>query len=84
MNAENQFLTIAQAAERLGVAPGKILGWIASGELAGIDTSATRNQRPRWRIDPNEFDRFLVARRSVPPPKPTRNRRTMANVTKYM
>lgn len=78
------FLTIAQAAERLGVTPGKVLGWIGSGELAAIDVSAARNQRPRWRIDPTEFERFLNARRSAAAPKPARNRKPPKSVTKYI
>jgi excisionase family DNA binding protein len=62
-------LTVAQIAERLGIAPGKILTWISTGELAAIDTSASRNQRPRWRIDPADLEIFLASRRSAPPVK---------------
>lgn len=80
-----QFLTVAQVADRLGVAPGKVLGWVGSGELSAIDTSAARNQRPRWRIDPAEFERFLAGRRSTPPAKPARqNRRKLANVIEFI
>ena len=78
------FLTVTQAAERLGVAPGKILHWIGAGELSAIDTSAARNQRPRWRIDPVDFQQFLAARRTVPPAKPVRNRRKMTDVTEFI
>lgn len=78
------FLSVQDFAKRLGVAPGKVLGWIASGELPAIDTSAARNQRPRWRIDPTDGEQFLAARRSAPAAKPVRNRRKLANVTQYI
>lgn len=85
MSVQNPLLTIAQAAEKMVIAPGKILGWIASGELAAIDISASRNQRPRWRIDPESLDQFLLSRRSTPPAKPAKaKRRKAAKVTQYI
>lgn len=85
MSVQNPFLTIAQAAERMVVAPGKILGWIASGELAAVDISAARNQRPRWRIDPSEWDRFVTSRMSTPRiAKPTKANRPKQKVTQYI
>lgn len=82
--SHHPFLTPAQAAELLGIATGKVLGWIQSGELSAVDVSAARGQRPRWRIDPAEWDRFINARRSSPPPKLSKPRKLRGTVTKFI
>lgn len=72
-----KFQTVRDVAQRLGVGDGKVLQWIASGDLKAHDLSQARKERPRWGIDPAEVERFLEARSSlsrVQPSKPKRRR----------
>jgi len=60
----SRFFTVVEIAERLGVNSDKVLGWIRSGELTGINTSADKAGRPRWRIPESSFGEFLIDRQS--------------------
>lgn len=83
--ADRQFLTPPILARRLGVDPGKILGWIRSGELAAVNLAAKANGRPRFAITQQALDAFLQ-RRSVLPiqPRPIRGRvRRNPNIVEY-
>ena len=68
-------LSAAALARRLGVAPGKVLVWIRSGELRAVDLAERRGGRPRWKIMPAALDEFLSARASQPPTPRRRRRR---------
>ena len=59
------FLTVPQLAESLGCDQQKIIEWIARGELIAVNIASNpRGARPRWRILPSEWERFLAARQS--------------------
>jgi excisionase family DNA binding protein len=65
------FLTVSAVACALGVRRGKILNWIARGELVGVNIADRATGRPRWRIPQAALDSFL-AMRSCRPPDPVR------------
>jgi hypothetical protein len=71
-------LSVPQISRRLGVGPDKVRSWIAHGELIGVNVSSNIRRRPRWRIAPEELDRFLRARQSAPVPIIRRQRREKA------
>ncbi len=61
-------------AERYGVKPDAVRGWIASGELAAINVSRTRGKLPRWRISPEALADFEAGRCTIKPRKTTRKK----------
>lgn len=80
------WLSPYQLARERGVRVGKVRAWIASGELLAIDHSATRNGRPRWRINRQaleEFDRARSNRVNVKPKQPPRGKRRAVDVVEY-
>lgn len=78
----NQTLTPPQLAEQLGVDVSVVRRWIISGELPASDLSASRRGRPRYRILPDDADRFLKSRQVSPVAKTSR-RRSMRGVKKF-
>lgn len=73
--SERAYLTPPQIASELGVQVGKILGWIARGELRAVNLAERANgKRPRWKISRQALDDFLAARTPTPPQ--TNKRRT--------
>jgi excisionase family DNA binding protein len=78
------FYTPAQVAELLAVDQGKILAWLHSGELHGINIAKRAGGRPRWRISSEQLQAFLQSRSTSPPPKPAKRRRQQSGqVTAY-
>lgn len=67
--------TTAEVAEFLKVSPDKILAWINSGELEGIDVSSRGSRKRRFRVTNDALQAFLRLRATRPAPKPTRRRR---------
>ncbi len=63
-----QYLTVAQAAERLGCCVETILSNIRGGALRAADISPRPGGRPTWRIDPTDLDLFLATRTTTSPP----------------
>lgn len=79
------FLTVAQVAELLAVDPSKVLHWLNSGQLVGIDVAENRGRRKRWRISREALDEFLSARQSVTAaPKPKRNCRPQRDIKEFV
>jgi hypothetical protein len=70
-----RYLSPADIAERFGVDVHKVLAWLRSGELRGIDVSARRGAKPRWRINPADLAAFEAARACTKTPEPARRRR---------
>jgi len=61
------FLTPPQIAARLKVRPGKVLLWIASGELLAINVAENAaGKRPRWRVSEEALQTFLTSRSCRP------------------
>lgn len=81
--SSDTYVTPPQYARSRGVKPAKVLAWIASGELVGVNMADSPSGRPRWRISPEAIENFERRRSSQPTPKPTRKRRLPA-VPKYV
>lgn len=66
-----EFMTVRELSEALGCDPGKVLCWIASGELAALNIAERATGRPRWRIPREAWERFQAARsnRKSDPPR---------------
>ena len=78
------FLTVPQLAESLGCDQQKIIEWIARGELIAVNIASNpRGARPRWRILPSEWERFLAARQSQPPAPPARRKKRDSAVIEF-
>lgn len=77
--------TVQEVADALQVDCGKVLRWLASGELRGVDVSQRRGGRPRWRIRQSDLAMFLDARASAAAPMRRRNRRNyLPDVPQYV
>jgi excisionase family DNA binding protein len=73
-------LTVAEIADRFGVDPHTVLGWIRSGELRAINVGRKPGARkPRWRITAEALTTFELCRTANPAPPPTRRRRQPAD-----
>lgn len=72
--------TPPKLARFVGVAAEKINKLITTGQLKAHNLAVNPRGRPRWRISPEEVERFLEARsnKAPPPPKPRRRRRAEA------
>ena len=77
-----KLLTPPEAGARLRVKPARIISWIRSGRLRGINLAEPGSQRPRFRVDPIDLQVFLNSRAVTPPAKPGRRRRN-PHVTSY-
>ncbi len=56
------FLSPPQVAERLGISPDKVIGWLLAGELKGSNLATLANGRPRYRIFEGDLADFLEKR----------------------
>ena len=77
---KRKFLTPPMVAKILGVAPEQVLGYIARGELRAINTSL--GDLPRWKIDPDDFDKCCEARSNSPKTAKPSRRRTLPTAGK--
>ena len=71
---EQPTISPAEFAGRYHIGLSKVLAWLASGELGGIDVSLGRRKKPRWRIRQIDIERFEARRANAAaaPPKPRR------------
>jgi len=83
MKQADNLLKVSQLAESWGVAGDKIRGWLASGELAGINLAAKPSGRPRWRIRASDAERFLQRRQTIPAVSQPRKRQPTNRITEY-
>jgi hypothetical protein len=67
-------LTVADVAKRYRVGTNKVRAWIATGELAAVNTAAPGSQS-RWVVLPEALALFERRRAGKAPPKPPRRRR---------
>jgi hypothetical protein len=59
-------LTPPDIAKQLGVATGKVLGWIRTGELKALNLANRGCRRPRYSVSPEALEEFERARAVVP------------------
>lgn len=77
--------TVRAVAETHGIRRGKVLAWIARGELAAINVADRADGKPRWRIPEAALETFLAGRAARPatPVRRVRRRRTESAVKQY-
>lgn len=77
-------IDVATIAGRLGVSEDTVLGWLASGELAGVDLSrkGPAGKKRRWRVEEEDLLAF-IERRRVRPVVKAKRRQTRTPVTTY-
>ena len=64
-----------KVASLLGIDPAKVLGWIRAGQLRAVNVG--NGNRPLYRINPSELERFIASRSTTaPPPKPARRKKS--------
>ena len=79
-----RYLSPPRVAERYGVDPSKVLGWIRRGELRAVNVAAHLGGRPRWRIDPADLATFEAARAAgTPSARQSRRRQRQTGVIKF-
>jgi excisionase family DNA binding protein len=72
---EPAHFTPPELARRWGVHRSKVLAWLRTGELRGINLATRRGGRPRWRIPLDAVLAFEQARSAMPQPAPAPRRR---------
>lgn len=77
---DKQFLTAPAVAKMLGTGAEQVLIFIARGELRAINTSL--GDRPRWKIDPDDLEKFCEARSNAAKSKPPTKRRNIPTAGK--
>jgi excisionase family DNA binding protein len=70
----SRYLSPPEIADRFGVDPAKVVGWIRKGELRAVNVG-NGPSRPRYRISPADLAAFEAGRAAGPRPKITRVRR---------
>jgi excisionase family DNA binding protein len=70
--------TVPEAARHLRVGETKVRHWIASGELTAINTASALCRRPRYVVTAEAMAAFERRRSGAAPPKPKRQKRTVA------
>lgn len=84
--SEKRFHTPAEVAEMFGVDAGKVLDWIAHGELQAVNVATLSGGiRPRWRISNAAISQFEASRQSdaFQQPSTPRGRKPVQAVTQY-
>ena len=65
-----------------GVAHAKVLAWLRSGDLKGVNLATTTASRPIFRIARSDFDRFWESRAICPQPQPAKRSRARSSSCK--
>jgi len=60
-------LTPPKIASECGVEVAKVHAWIRSGELKAINLAEKIGGRPRWKVEPAEWEAFKGRRATTPP-----------------
>lgn len=64
VNSNVVYMAPKEIAERFDVKVHTVMAWIKSGELKAINTVKNRASKPRWKIRPEDLERFEMARMS--------------------
>jgi hypothetical protein len=83
--SSDRHFTPPQLARRWQVSRSKVLGWLARGELRGINVAGRLGGRPRWRISLDAVLQFEQERSAVPqtPAGPRRRRAAPTGIIEY-
>ena len=79
------YYTPPEIARRFRCDVKKVLRWLATGELAGINLATNLKGRPRWRIHTDALTAFERSRCAIPKPESPRRRtrRAPTKVTQF-
>jgi hypothetical protein len=79
------YFTPPELARRWGISPDKVVSWLRSGELRGINLAlrAGPGKRARWRISLAEVEAFEQRRGATPTPRRTRRTKEQAEVIPF-
>ena len=83
MNPSRTKLTPPQIAARYGVGTDKVLGWIRSGEMRGVNIAAKANGRPRYVVDEADLAVFEARRAARPLSAAPRRRKKSEGVIPF-
>lgn len=76
--------TVQQIADRYGVCPETVNGWIASGELRAVNVARNRGaKKPRWRITADALRLFEELRATTAPAVPRQRKKPAADVIRF-
>jgi excisionase family DNA binding protein len=78
----SRYFSPPEIAERFGVDPAKVVGWIRKGEMRAVNVG-NGSSRPRYRISPADLATFEASRAVQPPAPRVRRRRTDPNVVQF-
>jgi hypothetical protein len=68
VSTDRTWFTVSEIADRYRCGPEKVLGWLRSGELSGVNIAArVGGKKPRWRISAEALANFERRRSAVPP-----------------
>lgn len=71
----HDYLTVPGLAQSLGIDQAKVLHWLHTGQLVGVNIAENPSGRPRWRIPRESWESFQAARSNQPAPAPRPQRR---------
>ena len=77
-----RYFSPPEIAERFGVDPAKVVGWIRKGELRTVNVG-NGTSRPRYRISPTNLVFFEAARAVTPPAPRIRRRRADPSIIEF-
>ncbi|MFN0199332.1 MAG: helix-turn-helix domain-containing protein, partial [Planctomycetaceae bacterium] len=78
------YLTPPAIAQRLGVSPETVIGWIRSGELEAINVAQRGKSRPRYRVSPQSLADWELRRSVVTSVSPIRRPRRDPAIKSYV
>ena len=77
-----RYMTPPEVADRYGVDPAKVIGWIRKGALRAVNVGDGA-RRPRYRIAPADLAAFEASRTVTPPVPRVRRRRVDPNIVQF-
>lgn len=79
-----RYSTPPEIADRYGVKPETVIGWIKNGELAALNLAARGSLRPRYRVSPEALALFEQKRAVVPRTPPVRKPRQNPSIKRFV
>ncbi|HEY2411589.1 MAG TPA: helix-turn-helix domain-containing protein [Pirellulaceae bacterium] len=76
-----RWLSPPAIASLLGCKAEKVISFIKNGEISAVNIASNLLGRPRYRISPEAFEKFLQRRSCMPETKPVRRPRRNGNYT---
>jgi excisionase family DNA binding protein len=65
--ADNRPMMVPEVARFLRVRPDKVLSWIRSGRLRGYNVAEHETGRPKYRVNPEDLEAFMLMRVPLQP-----------------